>query len=68
MQTAKLNKGFITPDVLPEQGGHPIDVFVDACINGTGTPEGMGTKEAIELAELLENSYIAYETGKTVEI
>jgi len=25
-------------------------------------------KEAIELAVLLENSYISYETGKTVEI
>ena len=68
MQTAKLNRGFITPDVLPDQGEYPIDVFVDACINGTGTPEGMGTKEAIELAELLENSYISYETGKTVEL
>jgi len=67
-ETAKLNKGFISPDRLPEEDEHPITRFVDACINGTGSPEGIGMKEAIELAVLLENSYISYETGKTVEI
>ena len=30
--------------------------------------EGRTEKEAIELACLLENAYIAYETGKTVDI
>ncbi len=68
METAKLNSGFITPDKLPEGDDSPINRFVDACINGTGSPEGIGMKEAIELAVLLENSYISYETGKTVEI
>ncbi|MBQ7121571.1 MAG: Gfo/Idh/MocA family oxidoreductase [Clostridia bacterium] len=67
-ETAKLNKGFINPDNLPKEDEHPIDRFVDACIGGTGSPEGIGMKEAIELAVLLENSYISYETGKTVEI
>lgn len=67
-ETAKLNKGFISPDKLPEEGQKPIVRFVDACINGTGSPEGLGTKDAIELAVLLENSYISYETGTTVEI
>ncbi len=67
-ETAKLNKGFITPDNLPKAGDYPIDSFVDACLNGTGSPAGIGVKEAIELAVLLENSYISYETGKTVEI
>ena len=68
METAKLNKGFISPDRLPESGGYPIDLFVDACIDGTGSPEGLGLKDAIELAVLLENSYISYETNQTVEI
>ncbi len=67
VETAKLNSGFITPDKLPEADASPINRFVDACINGTGSPEGLGTKDAIELALLLENSYISYETGKTVE-
>ncbi len=68
VETAKLNNGFIVPDKLPEADESPIKRFVDACINGTGSPEGLGTEEAIELAVLLENSYISYENGKTVEI
>ncbi len=67
-ETAKLNKGFITPDNLPEEGKKPIVQFVDACLEGTGSPEGLGMSDAIDLARLLENSYISYETGKTVEI
>ncbi|MBQ3007297.1 MAG: Gfo/Idh/MocA family oxidoreductase [Clostridia bacterium] len=67
-ETAKLNKGFITPDNLPKENEKPIPRFIDACINGTGSPEGLGMQDAIELAVLLENSYISYETGKTVEI
>lgn len=68
METAKLNKGFISPDILPQEGEKPLVQFVNACINGTGTPEGLGLNEAIELAVLLENSYISYESNKTVEI
>lgn len=68
METAKLNKGFISPDILPEEGVKPLVQFVNACLDGTGTPDGLGLKEAIELAVLLENSYISYETNKTVEI
>ena len=68
VETAKLNGGFIEPDVLPKEDAEPIVRFVDACIDGTGSPEGIGMQEAIELAVLLENAYVAYETGKTVEI
>lgn len=68
VETAKLNGGFIVPDKFPDEDRPPIERFVDACLDGTGSPEGIGMKEAIELACLLENAYIAYETGKTVEI
>lgn len=68
VETRKLNEGFITPDVLPEEGGYPIDRFVDACVDGTDSLEGIAMEDAIELAVLLENAYISYETGKTVEI
>ena len=68
METAKLNKGFITPDNLPMEDAKPIVQFVEACINGTGSPEGLGINDAIDLAVLLENSYISYENGTTVEI
>ena len=67
-ETAKLNKGFISPDNLPKEDEKPIVRFVDSCLNGTGSPEGLGMKDAIELALLLENAYKSYESGKTVEI
>ena len=53
---------------MPEDGGYPIDRFVDACVDGTDSLEGIAMEDAIELAVLLENAYISYETGKTVEI
>ncbi len=68
VETRKLNEGFITPDVFPKEGGYPIDRFVDACVDGTDSLEGIAMEDAIELAVLLENAYISYETGKTVEI
>lgn len=67
-ETAKLNKGFISPDNLPQEDEKPISRFIDACINSTGSPEGLGIDDAIELAVLLENAYISYENGSTVEI
>lgn len=57
--------GFITP-TLPNNKPHPILQFIDACINGTGSPEGLGIDDALALTELLENSYIADETNKYV--
>ncbi len=46
----------------------PINKFIAACINGTGTPNGLGLEEAIALTELLENAYISEKTNKTVLI
>ena len=67
-ETEKLNRGFITPDALPSSDASPIRLFVDACINGTGSPAGMGLSDAINLARLLENAYKSYETAMTVEV
>ncbi len=67
-ETAKLNKGFISPDNLPKEDEKPIPRFIDACINGTCSPEGLGINDAIELAVLLENAYISYKNGTTVDI
>lgn len=67
-ETEKLNRGFITPDALPSSDASPIRLFVDACINGTGSPAGMGLSDAADLARLLENAYKSYETAMTVEV
>lgn len=66
-ETAKLVKDFIAPDRLPEASENPINAFVNACVDGKEIPEEYGTRSAVDLARLLEATYIAYETGKTVE-
>lgn len=67
-KTAEFQKGFITPDNLPESDAAPIPRFVDACINGTGSPEGIGMESAIDLARLLENAYISNDNNTIVEL
>lgn len=48
---------FITPQ-LPADKPLPLLQFIDACINGTGSPEGLGIDDAIALTELLELAYV----------
>ena len=59
--------GFIKPD-LPRGKKSPLEQFVDAVIEGTGSPEGLGIDDAIALTELLENSYKGDENNAIVEI
>ena len=47
---------FITPK-LPADKPLPLVQFIDACIKGTGSPEGLGIDDAIALTELLELAY-----------
>lgn len=57
---AKLSpyaEGWIKP-AIPKSNPIPLLQFVDACINGTGSPEGLGIDDALALTELLENAYI----------
>lgn len=44
---------------LPAPDDEPIIQFIDACINNTGSPKGMGIDDAIALTELLEKAYIS---------
>ena len=67
-ETAKVLNGFISVDRLPDGGENPINAFVNACVDGKDIPEEYGVKSAIDLARLLEATYIAYETGKTIEL
>ncbi len=50
--------GYITP-VLPKDKPLPLLQFVDACLTGTGSPEGLGIDDALALTELLEGAYQA---------
>lgn len=59
-------RGYVKP-ALPQGRPAPIVQFVDACINGTGSPEGLGIDDALALTELLEFSYVANNNNKIVE-
>ncbi len=51
---------------LPAAKPIPLLQFVDACIEGTGAPAGLGIDDAIALTELLENAYIGNDTNTIV--
>ena len=62
----KYTRGYIKP-ALPQNRPAPILQFVDACLAGTGSPEGLGIDDALALTELLENAYIADKNNKIVQ-
>lgn len=62
-----VGKNGVTPQ-LPEEMPIPLVLFVQACVNGTGTPEGFGPRDAVELTRLLENAYIANRENRIVTL
>lgn len=60
-------EGFYEPKA-EENDTSPIEKFINACIDGTGTPDGLDLDAAIALTQLLENAYISDKTNKTVII
>lgn len=66
-ETSEYCDGFYEPKA-DESDTDPIKKFIDACINGTGTPDGLDLDAAIALTQLLENAYISDKTNKTVTL
>ena len=46
----------------------PLELFIDACVNGTGTPKGFGPRDGVDLTRLLENAYISNRENRIVEL
>lgn len=46
----------------------PLIKFINACVDGTGTPEGLGLDMAVALTELLENAYISDKNNTIVTL
>jgi predicted dehydrogenase len=68
--SAKVNEyanGYVNP-AMPKDKTSTIIQFVYACVNGTGSPEGLGIDDGIALTELLENAYISNNNNKIVEL
>jgi len=65
-ETRKLRDGFIEVTKLPKGLPSPMQTWFNAIEKGD--PVVFGIKDAVGLAELLENAYISHKTGTTVTI
>lgn len=52
--------------VMPEKKPSPLMQFVEACLNGTGTPEYLGTADALTMTAMIEAAYASDKSGKTM--
>ena len=66
-ETAEFSDGFIKPKA-DDSDTSPIEKFINACIDGTGTPDGLDLDAAIALTQLLENAYISDKTNSTITL
>lgn len=66
-ETAEFSDGFIEPKA-DDSDTSPIEKFINACIDGTGTPDGLDLDAAIALTQLLENAYISDKTNSTITL
>lgn len=66
-ETSEFSNAFIEPKAEANDIS-PIEKFINACIDGTGTPDGLDLDAAIALTQLLENSYISDSTNKTITL
>ncbi len=66
-ETAEFSNAFIEPKA-DEGDTSPLIKFINACIDGTGTPDGMDLDASIALTQLLENAYISDKTNTTVTL
>ena len=66
-ESAETCEGFYEPKA-EDNDASPIEKFINACIDGTGTPDGLDLDAAIALTQLLENAYISNRTNTTVTL
>ena len=66
-ESSETCEGFCEPKA-EDNDASPIEKFINACIDGTGTPDGLDLDAAIALTQLLENAYISNRTNTTVTL
>ena len=55
-------------NVMPASKAEPLLQFVEACLNNSGTPEFLGTHDALVMTKIIEAIYRSDETGATVKL
>lgn len=66
-ESSEKCEGFYEPKA-EESDISPLEKFINACIDGSGTPDGLDLDAAIALTQLLENAYISDKTNTTVTL
>ena len=66
-ESSETCEGFYEPKA-EDNDASPIEKFINACIDGTGTPDGLDLDAAIALTQLLENAYISDKTNTTITL
>jgi len=51
------------PETFPPSKPSPLMQFVDACINGTGTPEHLGLADGLVMTRIIEAGYLSDADG-----
>ena len=60
-------KGPFTP-ALPENDPIPLQIFLKAVAEGTGTPEKFTARAGVELTRILANTYVSNNEDRIVEL
>lgn len=63
-----VGKNAIVPSLPEKAPATPLELFIDACVDGTGTPENFGPRDGVELTRLLENAYVSDRENRIVEL
>lgn len=67
-ELGKLGAFTVTPDRLPENLPAPTERFVQACLSGSGTPAGLGPRDALPMTRIIEAAYASDKAGTTLKL
>lgn len=65
--TKKYTADYVKP-TLPDALPMPLLAYLEACVKGTGAPEGFGVQDGIDLTRILENCYISNRENRIVAL
>jgi len=64
--TKATNGKLVAPENIPAGKSTPIMQFVEACLSGSGTPEYLGTADALVMTKMIEAVYKSDSNGCTM--
>jgi predicted dehydrogenase len=56
----------VPAEALPAGRPNPLSQFIQACLDGTAAPEGLGLEDALLMTKITEAAYAADKSGETI--